>query len=484
MAAMSDTVPFQDPPAPSARQLQRRHTLTLAAIVAVLALAMLAFGWSVYARQRSALWWNLSTQGEQLQLALNTNLDVARTHVAAMRQSAERNLRQPSLADAGLADRVERRNLAPLRDAPWDRLPQELAKEVGAVHVDPASGADYRRELTGPLGALAQVTATHAQQKGLLWSYFYDSQKQWRWVFPAQARDEVLNATGKPDMGAALRVLWDAGGTLPLDAAGPVRNPQKELVWTAPHTEPLKKAAVVSVLAPVYNGAGYAGVVGTDLALSTLSDVLVQHPLPLGHAWVVDAQGHVLASSNPKAQDALPAGPYVADAGWLRFALRGTEWSLLVQAPSALLGRQVLGQMLPFIGLGVVALLALIASCVWLSQRFTQPALQLADYLQQTDGPTIKRAPPVSALWKPWFERVTRQALLRREQMLGVHQRTTQLEAQLAQQVAALNTANAEHEAQLSARSAELRGVYAQLSAAMADAQAAQRANKKTGDSV
>jgi two-component system NtrC family sensor kinase len=482
MVTMSDTVPFQEPPAPSARQLQRRHTLTLAAIVGVLALAMLVFGWSVYARQRSTLWWGLSTQGEQLQLALNTNLDVARTHVAAMRQSAERNLHQPTLADTGLADRVERRNLAPLRDAPWDRLPQELAKEVGAVHVDPSSGADYRRDLMAPLGALAQVTAAHTQNKGLLWSYFYDAQKQWRWVFPAQARDELLTATGKSDMGGALRLLWDAGGTAPLDAAGPARNPQKELVWTAPHTDPLKKVSVVSVLAPVYNGTSYAGVVGADLALSTLSDVLVQHPLPLGHAWVVDAQGSVLASSNPKAQDALPAGPYTAESGWLRFALRGTDWALLVQAPPALLGRQALGHMLPFIALGVVALLALVASCVWLSLRFTQPALQLADYVQQTDGPNIKRAPPVPPLWKPWFERVTRQALLRREQMLGVHQRTTQLEAQLAQQVAALHTANVDHEAQLSARSAELRGVYAQLSAALADVQAAQSAHKKTGD--
>ncbi|MDR7308358.1 cache domain-containing protein [Rhodoferax saidenbachensis] len=479
---MSDTVPFQEPPAPSARQLQRRHTLTLTAIVAVLTLAMLAFGWSVYARQRSTLWWGLSTQGEQLQLALNTSLDVARTHVAAMRQSTERNLRQPALADASLADRVERRNLAPLRDAPWDRLPQDLVKDVGAVHVDPSSGADYRRDLTGPLGALAQVTAAHAQHKGLLWSYFYDAQKQWRWVFPSQSRDEVLTATGKPDMGAALRVLWDAAGTTPLETAGPASNPQKELVWTAPHTEPLKKVSVVSVLAPVYSGNGYVGVVGTDLALSTLSDVLVQHPLQLGHAWVVDGQGRVLASSNPKAQDALPAGPYTADTGWLRFALRGTDWALLVQAPSALISRQALTQMLPFIGLGIVALLALAGSCLWLGQRFTQPALQLADYVQQTDGPNIKRAPPVPLLWKPWFDRVTRQALQRREQMLGVHQRTTQLEAQVAQQVAALHTATAEHEAQLNARSAELRGVYAQLSAALADLQATQSAHKKTGD--
>lgn len=148
MAGMSDTIPHSEPPAPSARQIQRRHRALLTLIIGALALAMLVFGWSVYARQRAALWWSLSSQGEQLQLAVNGSLDVARNHVAAMRQTAERNLRQPLLTDAGLTERLERRNLAPLRDAPWDRLPQDLVKDVGAVHVDPAAdGNAYRRDL-------------------------------------------------------------------------------------------------------------------------------------------------------------------------------------------------------------------------------------------------------------------------------------------------------------------------------------------------
>ena len=447
--------------------------------MAVFTVALLAYGWSVYARQRAALWWGLSSQGEQIQLALNDTLDVARSHVSGMRQSTERNLRQPLLADTSLVDRLERRNLAPLRDAPWDRLPQDLVKEVGAVHVDPGADATaYRRGVEAPLGALAQVAASHSQHQRLQWSYFYDAQKQWRWVYPAQSREDLLTATGQADMAGALATLWDAGGTTPLDAAGPTRNPQKELVWTAAHTDPLKKTAVVSVLAPVYSAERYAGVVGADLTLDALSAVLLQRALPMGQAWVVNSQGQVLASSEAK-PSALPAGPYVPDAGWLRFALRGTDWSLLVHAPASVVARKTLAQMVPMLATGVAGLLALLVACLWLSRRFTQPALQLAEYVQQTEGPSIKRPPPVPALWKPWFDRVARLALQRRDQVMGAHQRTTQLENQAAQHIVDLRNTATEHEAQLAARAGELRSAYAQLSAALADAQAAQGASKK-----
>ncbi|WP_294767538.1 cache domain-containing protein [uncultured Rhodoferax sp.] len=469
---MSDTAPPQETPAPSARLIRRRHTTALALVVGLFALAVLLYGWSVYAKQRAALWWSLSSQAVQLQLALNDTLDVARSHVATMRQTTERNLRQPLLADNTLVDRLERRNLAPLRDAPWDRLPQELVKEVGSVHVDPNGDAmAYRRGVEAPMGALGQVSASHGQHQRLSSSYFYDAQKQWRWVYPAQPRDELLTATGKADMGAALAALWDAGGTTPLDAAGPARNPQKELVWTAAHTDPVKKTGVVSVLAPVYSGERYVGLVGADLTLEALHNVLVQRALPMGQAWVVNGQGQVITSGATK-DAALPAGPYTPEAGWMRLALRGTDWSLLIHAPNGMLMRQTLQQMVPMLVTGVAAVLALLGACLWLAQRYTLPALQLAEYVQQTEGPAIKRPPPVPPIWKPWFDRVARAALQRRDQAVATHNRSTQLEHQALQHANDMRAAAAEHEAQMAARAGELRSAYAQLSAALADAQA------------
>ena len=89
---------------------------------------------------------------------------------------------------------------------------------------------------------------------------------------------------------------------------------------------------------------------------------------------------------------------------------------------------------------------------------------------------TVKRPPPSTAIWKPWFDRVARNAVQRRERMLAVHQTTTQLENQLLQSAALARSTATDHDAQLLEKAAELRSTYAQLSAALADAQAAQNA--------
>ena len=482
---MTDTLPLSDSPAvPSVSQMSRHHHLALAAIVGALSLVLLALGWNAYARQHAALWWTLSSQSEQLQLALNDTLDVARSHVSTMRLATERNLRQPTLADSGVVERLERRNQAPLRDAPWDRLPEDLVKDIGSVQVDPSPSKDglnaYRRDIPAPLGALAQVTSSHSQHKRLQWSYFLDAQKQWRWVYPAQSREQLLSATSQTDMAGTLAVLWDAAGTSPLDAAGPARNPHKELVWTAVHTDPIQKNGVVSVLAPVYSADRYLGVVGTDLTLDALNTVLQERTLNLGNAWVVDSQGQVLAHS-ASAAAALPAGPYNRDTGWLHFALRGTDWNLLVQAPSAQLRKATWAALVPMLLTAVLGLLSVVGASLWLRKYYVQPALQLAEYVRTTDTPHIKRPPPAPPLWAPWFESATRFAMQRRDQTRAQYQRIQQLELELRDQATALRNTHMEHERAMGEKAAELRSAYAQLSATLA--QHGQASTPTPGDS-
>lgn len=420
-----------------ASSLTRQHHRNLGLVLGGLALVVVLGSWSLYHRHKTALTWTLSTQGEQLQLALNTTLDTARLHTLGMRLSVERNLRQPLFNDGSLAERLERRNLAPLRDAPWDRMPQDLAKDMGAVHIHPATNSDYRRELNAPLSALGQAVAAHQQQQKLAWSYFYDAQKRWRWVYPAQARDEVLVATGQTDMGPALTTLWEAGGTRPIDAAGPARNPARDVVWTAPHTDPFKKTQVISALAPVYSGDNYIGLMGSDLTLDALTTVMQQHPLTLGQAWVVDHEGRVLASSG-STSDALPPATGSANGGWLRYALRGSPFSLVVAAPPGTVASRVLWQLLPELVIGLLGLLATAGTAIWLYRQFTLPALQLADYVQNADGPHIKRPPKAPAHWKPWFDRAAHAARDRRDQFMHHHQRANQLETEVKRQAAAL----------------------------------------------
>jgi hypothetical protein len=303
-----------------------------------------------------------------------------------------------------------------------------------------------------------------------------DAQRQWRWVYPAQARDELLTATGTPDMGAALQKLADAQGSRPLERAGPQANPHKQLVWSPPHLDAMGKTTVISALAPVYDGETYLGVVGADMNVAALQQVLAQRPLPMGEAWVADPQGALVASAGASGANGPDANTvYDRNSGWLRLALRDTDWSLLVHAPSAEQNSKAWETLAP---LGVVAglgLLALLGGGLLLQQWFLKPALQLADYVEQADGMTIKRPPPSTAIWKPWFDRVARNAVQRRDRMLAVHQTTTQLENQLLQSAALARTTTADHDAQMLEKAAELRSTYAQLSAALAEVQATRK---------
>ena len=467
--------------APSAQTLRQRYRVTLAAVAAVYLLVVLGYGWSTLQRQRTQQWWALSNQAEQLQSALNERMDVARSHVAALRSSTERSLRQPLLADSTWAERLERRNLAPLRDAPWDRLPQELVRDVGALHLGPTlDGAAWRHGLGGLAAAVPAAAAGHAQHPNLVWSYFLDAQRQWRWVYPAQARDELLMATGTPDMGSALQKLADAQGSRPLERAGPQANPDKHLVWSPPHLDAMGKTTVISALAPVYDGETYVGVVGADMNIAALQQVLAQRPLPMGEAWVADPQGALVASAGAGGANGPDANTvYDRNSGWLRLALRDTDWSLLVHAPSAEQNRKAWDTLVPLGTVTGLGLLALLGGGLLLQQWFLQPALQLADYVEQADGMTLKRPPPSTAIWKPWFDRAARSAVQRRDRMVAVHQASQQLEAQLLQSASVARSTAADHEAQLLEKAAELRSTYAQLSAALADVQAAQNAVRK-----
>ena len=170
------------------------------------------------------------------------------------------------------------------------------------------------------------------------------------------------------------------------------------------------------------------GVEHSIISVGITSD---SHPFFTGQKQFVDTEGRTVAASDSKA--ALPAGPYTTEAGWLRFALRGSPFSLVIYQPADAMASQALSKTWPMMLTGLLGLLATAGTALWLSRRFTQPALQLADYVQNAEGPNIKRPPKVPALWKPWFVRAGRAAIDRRDQLMHHHQRSSQLEKRVAQ---------------------------------------------------
>lgn len=413
------------PDAAATAPLQRRYTATVLAAGSVLLVLMLALCALAYQRQITQLQNTLHAQGLLTQQALEMRLDMVRKHVGAMRYAMERSLRWPVLADSSFLDRVQQRNLSPLRDAPWERLPVDLVRETGALQLDPDAPLDatsLRRDLGAVSSMLPAVVALHTSTPSLWSSYYLDAAQRWRVAYPPQGRDERLQASASTDMRSALKNLWPGAAIEPLALTRAATEAQRASVWTPPFAG--TKGLGLGLLAPVMNGSEQIGLVGTDVALDLLDYVLVQHAPALGRALVVNADGMVLGDSGgalAQAKTPLHLTDVVADAGtpwrdgstdpaWQRLTLRGADWFLLLHQPPAALRSAALGSLKPYLALTLVVLAALGGLVVWQNRHFTQPALQLVQYQQQLGQSPQRKAPPAPALWAPWFTQLAQAA--------------------------------------------------------------------------
>ncbi|MDT8992480.1 hypothetical protein RQP54_16540 [Curvibacter sp. APW13] len=413
------------PDAAATAPLQRHHTRTvLLAGVALLIVMLLLCGYA-YQRQRAQLQLAMHDQATLTQQALEMRLDLVRNHVAGMRYAVERALRWPVLADGGFVDRVQQRNLSPVRGAPWERLPADLVREVGALHMHPDAAFDaaaLRRDLNAVSAALPAVVSLHGSTPTLWSSYYLDSTQRWRLGYPPQAHDERLKASGANDMATALQNLWPGAAIQPVALTQAAQKAQRASVWTAPFSSP--KGLGVALLAPVLLGQEQLGVVGADVGLDLFDFVLVQHAPTIGRALVVNAEGQVLGDSGGaltqakaplRLTDVVPgAGTPWSDASpdpaWQRLTLRGGDLFLLLYQPPAALRSAALGPLKPYFALVLVVVCALGALVYWQNRHFTLPALQLVQYAHQLDQSPQRKAPPAPAAWAPWFAQLAQSA--------------------------------------------------------------------------
>ncbi len=125
-------------------------------------------------------------------------------------------------------------------DAPWDRLPTDLQKEFGSLHIQHLADFDadlLRRDLSAAVTLLPQVAATPARQKVFEWSYYHGALERFWVLHPAQSREALFAASKSRDMKSALGVVFDADGTHPVSAVNPRNNPQRNMVWTPPYRD-------------------------------------------------------------------------------------------------------------------------------------------------------------------------------------------------------------------------------------------------------
>ncbi len=454
-----------DTPGISAVEMQTRYRWTLVLSGGVLFIAILAYAWASLLNERNNLYGNLRAQAGQLQLSLNENLEIAQSHVFAMRRSAERSLVHSEMLDHAVLDRLARSASGSPPDAPWDRLPQALQQEFGSLHIHHLADFDpaiLRRDLSAAVSLLPEIAATHARQNVFEWSYYYDALERYWVLFPAQSRSELFAATKSADMKSALRVVFEADGTYPVSAVNPRNNPQRNMVWTPPYQDASGRGLMVTLLAPVYLQTRYVGAVGTDLTLKMLDTVLEKHPLQLGRAMVVDSDGVLLADTGRSLQtskdkvrlsNVLSVNPPSLGASsemgsterseqWIQLPLQGTRWHLLVYIPQQAVHTYLARELLPYLGMALVLLLALLGLARLQTVRFTRPALQLAEYVDRVETDPAAVAPEVPALWKHWFTRVARTAQERSRLVAETLKHATELEHKVDQRTADLRQAN------------------------------------------
>jgi signal transduction histidine kinase/DNA-binding NarL/FixJ family response regulator len=448
------------------RRLRRSYLTSILLSLTVLLLAIAAYGWLRVRDERQALQRAVAADTERLSIALQQQLERAQSHLYSMQRTVQHHLEHPDVVGEDVMRRLDTVTAQSPADAPWEQVPDAQRKSSAALFLHPQRPQDpqqLRRLKAATLAMMPEVVAQHDVNPSLQWSYLYDCQESVFAVFPFVTRQQLLKSGGASDMVTMMQTLFDADGTLPVQAAGPRRNPQRKTLWTAPYLDASGAGMMVTLLAPVYQSDQCVAITAIDITLKMISTVMSQYAVRWGRAVLVDPSGVVVADSaraldgsNRRVQlkELFPDQPAglihalhtsseaLADPEWIRRPVRGNDWTLLVHLPESVV-RHVLweaGQ--PYLLLAM-ALLGWAALLSWYqTQRLVRPAWQLVGYMDQLDEQATAEAPKVPPAWQHWFERVSVAARERSELLVTMQHYSNQLEQRVEERTQDLQRAN------------------------------------------
>ena len=81
--------------------------------------------------------------------------------------------------------------------------------------------------------------------------------------------------------------------------ASPMMNPERKTVWSGLRQDEAGQGLIVTAWTPVYSGSGYRGVIGVDLSVAKLIDVVDNEKVtPNGYSFYVDRNGSIMRSQS------------------------------------------------------------------------------------------------------------------------------------------------------------------------------------------
>ena len=444
-----------------------RYRLTLLSSGILLFLTIILYGWYTFRSERTSILAEFLARNLQIKNELNEKVNLASAHVGGMQRTVEKHLQYPALAPKLAFNYLESQSGTSLYEAPWENLPSSLQSEVGSLIRNPnlkISPKIFERDINAVLSMMPSVVAQHEHHYVFQWSYYYNIKKAWFLIYPKLGRADFLKVTGKDDIASAIEFYFDADGTQPVITVGPDKNPTRSHKWTPPYLDAGGKGMMVTLLAPVYLNKDYVGAVGTDVTLQMLESTFRDYPPLLGRALVVDNDDILLADSEGSLKESFTkiglnsifpdisgkslreqaSGEIVElrNAIWVTYPMNGTSWYLVIQVPTKILNAKLADSMRTFVVMAF-GLFGALFGLAWIqNRRFTQPALRLAEFVDEVSLNPNVEIPNVPTAWRQWFNRVANTALERRNYLEETLKHASELEGKVEHRTIQLKEKN------------------------------------------
>jgi signal transduction histidine kinase len=447
----------------SSKALIFRHRLMLYGALALIVLLTLGNTLYLSNQIRSQVVTEQSYKALESMLSLNKTISVSLNHIDTMRNALETAYLYPEIIPSKQAfDYINQQSPNASINAPWDNLPEPLRDTVGQLYIR-SDARDYSFDAQTLLSMASEVVSTHQQHDDFQWSYYYDAEQVLTYIYPWLGVQDILGATGTDNMDAALDVIFEAGGTFPLDLINPEANPEKNKVWTTPYMDAGGKGMMISLLAPTYMGDKFVGAVGTDITLKVLDKIITDRPLELARLAIVDEQGRVIGDSGGSlkgkteavTQQEVLSFVAVGEAHqtehallnttplgyWASYQLPHTPWRLVLEISNRDIRSYTFQTLLPNLIMATAFTLLLLLVVLYQHWNFSKPALRLAQFVEELPSNSNLMIPTIPSKWSYWFNRAAKTEQDRREHLKTIEQQTRELELRVDERTIELREA-------------------------------------------
>ncbi|HRD68022.1 MAG TPA: histidine kinase dimerization/phospho-acceptor domain-containing protein [Candidatus Competibacter sp.] len=418
-------------------------------------------------------------------VTLNAFVGTADLHVSTMRRQAEDYLASASERHASewrawlvpSQVEVEGGSLATLSLDPAQRTSFKDLTGTVMGRVELLRGTDERwTELDMAFSLFPLQRSAHATTPFFRWSYYFSGQEDFVTGFPWQDNASNVKSAEATTIEGVLK-YWFSFDVYRL--ATPERNPDGRSYWTEAYLDTAGAGLMVSHAAPVYRQSRYVGMVGADVLLGFLTELLQAFTERWGPVWIVNETGQVLADPDhpytaadqrvrtlkdvlPESLQSVPVDQLLRPSDEFRRIgdqyvhaqrIKSAPWYLLHAIPST----AITARLLPRLYLALIALaglaLTLVAIHALLRWRFVKPALTLVDYLRdEAAGRPPPAAPAVPAPWQPWFDVVTTTFRDNRDYLRTIETLNADLEHRVEERTEQLQNANRELRLEMAVR--------------------------------